>query len=113
MATLNPTPSADLEAAPLRTDSSHTLAESTALPCEVKYELTEIHHIIGLAAFAIEARRILRDVDLVAESMPHVGEVLNKLIEARCQWSECPDTASDVLIDVHERLGAMLIKTDY
>ena len=110
MATLNPTPSADLEAASLPIDSPHTLAENTALPHEVQSELTEIHHIIGLTAFAIEARRILRDVDIVAESIPHVGEVLSKLIETRCQWSECPDMASDVLIDVHERLGALLVR---
>jgi len=110
MATLNPTPSADLEAAPLHIDSVRTQAENIALPYEVQAELTEIHHIIGLTAFAIEARRILRDVDVVAESMPHVGEVLSKLIDARCQWSECPDTASDVLIDVHERLGALLVR---
>ena len=110
MATLNPTPSEAPEAAPLRIDNVRVLAENTALPHEVQSELSEIHHIIGLAAFAIEARRILQGVDVVADSMPHVGEVLSKLIETRCQWAECPDMAADVLIDVHERLGALLVR---
>lgn len=84
------------------------MVEDTALPPDLENELIEIHHIIGLAMFAAEARSVLTRVDLVAERMPHVDEALSGCIPARCQWSEYPDMLAPVLEDLHDRLGRLM-----
>lgn len=84
------------------------MAENTASPPDLEYELIQIRNIVGLATFAAEARRVLAQVDTVAESMPQVAEVLNGLIPARCQWTEYPDMLAPVLDDLYDRLGSLI-----
>lgn len=83
------------------------MAENFSLPSDVEYELIQTRHIIGLATFAAEARRVLKEVDLIADQLPHVGAALG-IIEARRQWSEYPDTLAPVLDDVYDRLGRLM-----
>lgn len=83
------------------------MAENIAIPSDVECELIEMRNIIALATFAAEARRVLREVDVIADQIPHVGAAL-EIIEARCQWSEYPDTLVSVLDDVYDRLGGLL-----
>ena len=81
--------------------------KKAALPHGVQSELAELRAIVGILAFAVEARRVLEAVDVVATGIPHVGDVLNQAIDVRRQWTETPDTATDVLHVVYERLGAL------
>lgn len=83
------------------------MAENIAIPYDLECELIQMRNIIGLATFAAEARRVLRDVDLIADQIPHIGAALG-IIEARCQWSEYPDTLASVLDDVYDRLGGLM-----
>ena len=69
--------------------------------------LAELRAIVGLVVFAIEARRVLEAVDTVAEGMPQIGRTLSAAIDVRRQWTECPDTAAEVLVSVYERLGTL------
>lgn len=55
----------------------------------------------------IEARLVLQGVDAVAEGMPQVDRALTGAIDVRRQWTECPDTAAEVLGWVYERLDAL------
>ena len=84
------------------------IAAHQELPDAVEDELMQLRHIVGLAAFAAEARRVLREVELVAEMMPQAQAALNT-IEARSQWIDHPDTADQVLCDVYDRLGTLLM----
>lgn len=83
------------------------MAEREPLPYAAERELMCIRHIVGLATFATEARRVLGEIDVIASGMPHVALGLNT-IKARCQCSEYPDTAAMVLDDVYDRLGALV-----
>ena len=69
--------------------------------------LAELRSIVGLVVFAIEARRVLQAVDTVAEGTPQIGRALTVAIDVRRQWTECPDTAVEVLGRVYERLDAL------
>ena len=57
-------------------EAQAAMAENTASPPDLEYELIQIRNIVGLATFAAEARRVLAQVDTVAESMPQVAKVL-------------------------------------
>ena len=96
MANLNPTPSTPRQ------------TESIGISYEVQSELAAIRHVVGLAAFAVEARRVLNEIDMVAESMSDVNAALRR-IDSRCQWSEMPDMTATVLGDVHDRIEALLV----
>lgn len=80
---------------------------SPALPDAVERELMHLRSIVGLAAFAVEARRVLREIDVLAALVPSACSALST-IEARRQWGEYPDTTAQVLSDVHDRLDALL-----
>jgi hypothetical protein len=73
-------------------------------------ELMHLRNVVGLAAFAVEARRALAEIECATEMRP-----LNPttdplvLVTSRGQWMDCPDMAAQVLCDVHERLDALLI----
>ncbi len=74
-------------------------------------ELMYLRNVIGLAAFAVEARRVLQEIDYSAEMQalekkPRTDPLA--LVRDRRQWVECPDTTAQVLGDVHERLDALL-----
>lgn len=75
-------------------------------------ELMHLRSVIGLAAFAVEARRVLLEIDEAVdmwaqEKKPRTD--LLALVRDRRQWTECPDTTAQVLSDVYERLDALLI----
>lgn len=80
------------------------------LPESLQMETYRLRNIVGLAAFATEARRVLREIDMLANQMPHLSEAL-AFIKDRRQWSEYPDTAPQVLDDVQERLANFLRDT--
>jgi hypothetical protein len=82
-------------------------AQLPALPDIVERELTQLRSIVGLLTFAVEARRVLREVDSITSIDPAVRKSLS-CIEARCQWGEYPDEAATVLDSVYARLGALL-----
>ena len=84
------------------------MAENIGLSYAVQSELGAMRDVIGLVAFAVEARRVLRAIDDVAFVMPRIGEALSGTIDARCQWSELPDTAAAVLEGLHSRLDELL-----
>lgn len=75
-------------------------------------ELMHLRNVIGLAAFAVEARRVLSEIDYAArhlsalEKNPHTDPLA--LVRDRGQWNECPDTTAQVLEDVYERLEVLL-----
>ncbi len=70
-------------------------------------ELRHLSHVIGMAAFAVEARRVLSEIDHLAAAMPQVDDVLAP-IATRHEWSEMPNTVAEVLRSVHYRLDALL-----
>ena len=74
---------------------------------EMQSSLAELRGIVGLVVFAVEARRVLQAVDAVADGMPQVGAALSMAIDVRRQWTECPDTAAEVLGWVYERWDAL------
>ena len=86
------------------------MAENTGLSDAVETELAAMRDVLGLLAFAVEARRVLLAVDTVAECMPQVGEVLGQTIDARRQWTDFPDTAAAVLATMHWRLEELLME---
>lgn len=74
-------------------------------------ELMHLRNVIGLAAFAVEARRVLHEVDYAADMQALAKNPrtdLLALVRDRRQWTECPDTTAQVLDDVYERIGALL-----
>lgn len=81
--------------------------EPDSLPDALVAELCSLRGLVGLAAFAVEARRVLSEIDMVADTRPCVEEGL-KAVDSRRQWHLCPDTAGVVLLDVYGRLGALL-----
>ncbi len=84
------------------------MPETLKLPLDMQSELASLRNVIGLAAFAVEARRVLSEIDIVADMNSCVNEGL-KAIQARSQWSTTPDMVAPVLIDVCERLDALMV----
>jgi len=70
--------------------------------------LLELQHLIALAAFAAEARRVLTALEGALQIHPHIARELSDCIDARRQWEQLPDTLPDVLTDAHRRLGEWL-----
>lgn len=85
------------------------MAENIGLPQAVENELATMRDVMGLVAFAVEARRVLQAVDVVADGIPHVGVALSQTIDMRRQWTEFPDTAAAVLASMHWRLEELLL----
>ena len=86
------------------------MAENIGIPHVVQSELAAMRDVMGLVAFAVEARRVLQAIDTVADGIPHIGEALSKTIDVRRQWTECPDTAASVLESIYCRLGELLME---
>ena len=82
--------------------------ENIVLPSDLEYELIQMRNLIGLATFAAEARRVLVEIDLIAEEKPAIHNALGSAINARRQWVECPDTLAPALGDVYDRLGRLI-----
>lgn len=85
------------------------MTESIGLSHAMQSELVTMRDVIGLVAFAVEARRVLQAVDVIADGIPHIGEALSKTIDMRRQWTEFPDTAAAVLVSMHWRLEELLL----
>ena len=85
------------------------MAENIGMSDAVQSDLANMRDVIGLVAFAVEARRVLQAVDVVADGIPHIGEALSKAIDVRRQWTEFPDTAAAVLVSMHWRLEELLL----
>lgn len=79
-----------------------------SISTDVEIELLVVRNIIGLAAFACEARRVLAAVDQVTAIHPSTGEVLSQMISVRSNWHEMGNYAADVLNDVRGRLDTLL-----
>lgn len=71
-------------------------------------EMHAINSILGLCAFAAEARRVLDELDSSARMVPALGAQLGELIEARNQWSELPDSLPEVLEHAHARMAKLI-----
>ena len=84
------------------------MAEQIGMSDAAQGELAYMRDVIGLVAFAVEARRVLQSIDVVADVFPDIGDTLRKNIYARCQWQEYPNTAAALLENVHDRLDAIL-----
>lgn len=84
------------------------MAEEIGMSDAVQSELAYMRDVIGLVAFAVEARRVLQEIDAVADGIPHIGDTLRQTIDTRCQWAEYPNTAAAVLESLHARLNAIL-----
>lgn len=73
-------------------------------------ELMHLRNVVGLAAFAVEARRALAEIECATEMRPlNPATDPLALVTSRGQWMDCPDMAAQVLCEVHERLDALLI----
>jgi hypothetical protein len=70
--------------------------------------LYELHHVIALAAFAAEARRVLIALDCALKNHPRIERALSDCIDARGEWELLPDTLPEVLRDAQRRLGVWL-----
>lgn len=79
--------------------------ESTAL--EPKVDFMAMRNVLMLAAFAAEARRVLEDIEHVADSSPAIDQELSARIQARRQWSTYEDKVPEVLEDVARKLEAL------
>jgi hypothetical protein len=86
------------------------MTETIGMSHPVQSELGAMRDVLGLVAFAVEARRVLQAIDAVADVMPLVDEALSNAIDVRRQWTEFPDTAAAVLASVHWRLEELLMK---
>lgn len=84
------------------------MAEQIGMSDAVQGELAYMRDVIGLVAFAVEARRVLQAIDVAADVFPGIGDTLRQSIDARGQWAEYPNTAAAVLENVHDRLDAIL-----
>lgn len=85
------------------------MAENIGLPHAVQSELASMRDVLGLVAFAVEARRVLHAIDIVVEAFPCLGDTLRETVNMRSQWTEFPDTAAAVLASVHWRLEELLL----
>lgn len=85
------------------------MTKKLKLPEALQGEFAAMRDVIGLVVFAVEARRVLEAIDTVADGIPHIGDTLNKAIDVRRQWTECPDTASAVLDGIYCRLDELLM----
>ncbi|MFC7408897.1 hypothetical protein [Hydrogenophaga atypica] len=72
------------------------------------WELSQIRATLRLAAFAVEAERVLRDLENGARRDPNMGRLLDAWTEQRLQWTEYAGAAPLVLDGLYCRLGVML-----
>ncbi len=70
-------------------------------------QIQNISQIVQLCAFAAEARRTLGDIDFAAQVNSELGESLDRLVEARAEWTCHDDNTSIVLRYVAQQLDAV------
>ena len=73
-----------------------------------EWELLQIRSQVRLVAFAIEAERVLSQVEDIASKSKEFESLLRGYIDARCQWIEYAGDAPLVLDGIYFRLGRML-----
>jgi hypothetical protein len=64
--------------------------------------------LVRLAAFAVEAERVLRQIEEGARKDKKLEEHLGLWVDARMQWVEYVGEVPQVLQAIHYRLSAML-----
>lgn len=70
-------------------------------------EIEQLRDVIALAAFAVEARRVLSEIELMASHLPKLDEQLSQAIEARRQWMTHDDNTAEVLNAVARQLDTL------
>ena len=63
-----------------------------------------LRNVVMLAAFACEARRTLKELDMIAALVPELDATLSRLVENRGEWSTHEDTTANVLRYVADQL---------
>ncbi|WP_394788773.1 hypothetical protein [Rhodoferax sp.] len=76
----------------------------THTPNKLASRLFELQHIVKLAAFACESRRILTEIDAAAGYLPTLEEQLSVHTSGRNQWALHDDAAPQVLEYVAQQL---------
>lgn len=72
------------------------------------WELLQIRSTIRLVAFAVEAERVLREIEHGARHNKELDKILKQWTDARMQWTEYAGEAPTVLDGIHRRMGLML-----
>jgi hypothetical protein len=91
--------------------------EITAMKAAVKGVKEDLMHLASLVrvlGFSAEARRVLTDIEAMADLDDEFAEPLNRLVDARLEWMHHEDTLGITLRDVasqidklHSRLEAL------
>lgn len=69
----------------------------THTPAELASRLFELQHMVKLAAFACESRRVLTEINAVAGYLPDLDGRLSDNVSGRNQWMLHDDAAPQVL----------------
>lgn len=72
------------------------------------WELLQIRSLVRLAAFAVEAERVLRQIEDGASKDKNLNKLLGEWCDTRMQWVEYAGEVPNVLDAIHQRLGVML-----
>lgn len=80
------------------------------LPEEVEATLYEVHSVLRLAVFAVEARRVLNAITEARELSPDIDKAITSTVTAPNEWQSLPDASAQVLTDIADRLGDILKK---
>lgn len=72
------------------------------------FELMQIRSTVRLVAFAVEAERVLREIENGARHNKELDKILSQWTDARMQWTEYAGEVPTVLDGIHERLNMML-----
>ena len=88
------------------------------LPDAMMFELYRLRDLVGLAAFAVETRRIADDVARLADhaasdpGMAETSRLLAYFVPNASGWRDMPDTLASVLNHAHDGLGELLDMCD-
>ena len=63
-----------------------------------------LRNVVMLAAFASEARRTLKELDMIAALVPELDATLSRLVENRGEWATHEETTANVLRYVADQL---------
>jgi hypothetical protein len=70
--------------------------------------LHELKHIVELAAFACEARRILQEMTFATGYSPAFSEAVSTHVTGHNAWTTYCDSSAAVLDGVAERIGDLI-----
>lgn len=80
------------------------------IPSDVAHELVELESLLRLVAFATEARRTLRGIELAKSKFPDVKERIEQCVDYAGLWQCHKDTTAEVLTAAADRLGNITSK---